>query len=134
MSLSLLRIFSSPHLSTSLFFPTPTLSSLCPSFLPKLPNAPSPLIVLCHRDASASKQGHLGAHEGAERDSGSEEDDDDVEQPMRASYDDDEDEEEGALSSLVFPERWDVLGLGQAMVIHSLFLSQYFFYVSNCYA
>ncbi|KAG4979278.1 hypothetical protein AAZX31_12G015700 [Glycine max] len=116
MSLSLLRIFSSPHLSTSLFFPTPTLSSLCPSFLPKLPNAPSPLIVLCHRDASASKQGHLGAHEGAERDSGSEEDDDDVEQPMRASYDDDEDEEEGALSSLVFPERWDVLGLGQAMV------------------
>lgn len=53
---------------------------------------------------------------------------------MRASYDDDEDEEEGALSSLVFPERWDVLGLGQAMVIHSLFLSQYFFYVSNCYA
>ncbi|KAK2381153.1 putative sugar kinase [Trifolium repens] len=30
--------------------------------------------------------------------------------------DEDEDEEEGSISSFVFPERWDVLGLGQAMV------------------
>ncbi|GAU33985.1 hypothetical protein TSUD_61160 [Trifolium subterraneum] len=30
--------------------------------------------------------------------------------------DDEEEEEEGSISSFVFPERWDVLGLGQAMV------------------
>lgn len=103
MSLSLLRIYSSPHLlSSSLFFPTPPLSS----FLPKLPNAPrTPHIVLCHRrDASSASKQRVP-------------EDTEYEQPMRTSYDDDEEEEEEFLGSLVLPERWDVLGLGQAMVI-----------------
>ncbi|KAG4973735.1 hypothetical protein AAZX31_11G106900 [Glycine max] len=102
MSLSLLRIYSSPHLlSSSLFFPTPPLSS----FLPKLPNAPrTPHIVLCHRrDASSASKQRVP-------------EDTEYEQPMRTSYDDDEEEEEEFLGSLVLPERWDVLGLGQAMV------------------
>ncbi|RDX70721.1 hypothetical protein CR513_50014, partial [Mucuna pruriens] len=115
LSLSLVRVYSSPHLSTSLFFPTPSLS-LCPSFLRKLPNARTPRFVLCRRDASASAsasaRGDLGVPHGAQYESGS---DEDYEQPVKANFDDD-DEEEGALGSLVLPDRWDVLGLGQAMV------------------
>jgi hypothetical protein len=62
-----------------------------------------------------------------------EEEDDEQQIRTRASSDEDdevvddddedeEEEEEGSISSFVFPERWDVLGLGQAMVI-SLFIS-----------
>jgi hypothetical protein len=58
-----------------------------------------------------------------------EEEDDEQQIRTRASsdeddevVDDDDEEEEGSISSFVFPERWDVLGLGQAMVI-SLFIS-----------
>lgn len=40
---------------------------------------------------------------------------------MRANFEDDE-EEEGALTSLALPETWDVLGLGQAMVVNSIFI------------
>ncbi|TKY67882.1 Carbohydrate kinase PfkB [Spatholobus suberectus] len=112
MSLSILRICSSPHLSTSLLLPTSSLS-VCPSFLRKLPNGRTPHSVLCCcRDASASARGGLGVPEGAECDSGCEEDD----EPMRANYKEEDEDEEAALSSLVLPERWDVLGLGQAMV------------------
>jgi hypothetical protein len=62
-----------------------------------------------------------------------EEEDDEQQIRTRASSDEDDEvvdddddeedeEEEGSISSFVFPERWDVLGLGQAMVI-SLFNS-----------
>ena len=46
------------------------------------------------------------------------EEDDEQQIRTRASDkdEDDDDEEEGSISSFVFPERWDVLGLGQAMV------------------
>ncbi|XP_020215432.1 uncharacterized protein LOC109799298 [Cajanus cajan] len=81
MSLSLVRIYSSPHLSTSLPLP--------PSFRP-------PHFLICRRSlASLSLRCGLPT--------------------PHTSYDD-EDEEEAPLSSLVLPERWDVLGLGQAMV------------------
>ncbi|ESW03499.1 hypothetical protein PHAVU_011G018700 [Phaseolus vulgaris] len=112
MSLSLLPLYSSPHLSPSLSFPTPHLSFLC---FPKLSNAPTPHFILCcRRNASFSTRCGPGVPEGAQHHSGIEEDD---EQPMKASCDDDEEEEgQETLSSLVLPERWDVLGLGQAMV------------------
>jgi len=115
MSLSLLPLYSSPHLSPSLSFPTPHLSFLC---FPKLSNAPTPHFILCcRRNASFSTRCGPGVPEGAQHHSGIEEDD---EQPMKASCDDDEEEEgQETLSSLVLPERWDVLGLGQAMVIPS---------------
>lgn len=46
---------------------------------------------------------------------------------MKASCDDEEEEEgQETLSSLVLPERWDVLGLGQAMVIPFSFLLHLF--------
>ncbi|XP_014522975.1 uncharacterized protein LOC106779387 isoform X1 [Vigna radiata var. radiata] len=111
MSLSLLPVYSSPHLSSSLFFPTPHLSLLC---LPKFSNAPTPQFILCcRRNASFSARCGPGVPDGAQYDSGVEED----ERPMKASCDDEEEEEgQETLSSLVLPERWDVLGLGQAMV------------------
>jgi len=127
MPLSLLPIYSSPHLSPSLFFPTPHLSFLC---LPKLSNAPTPQFILCcRRNASFSARCGPGVPDGAQHGSGIEEDDE--QQPMKASCDDDEEEEgQESLSSLELPERWDVLGLGQAMVIPFSFLLHLFIIIA----
>ncbi|XP_061346951.1 uncharacterized protein LOC133292549 [Gastrolobium bilobum] len=118
VSVSLLRMSSPSHLSTSLSLPIPPLSQPHPSFLYHLPSKlPNAHFGFCRRDSSmrgglfkVCSFSTLGVHEF---DSGSEDDD----EQMKASYEDQiEEEEEGAISSVVFPERWDVLGLGQAMV------------------
>lgn len=98
-------------LSTSLLLPIPPLS---PSFLRHLPS--NGHLVFCRSPGSASIHGGLfrvsssfSSHGCAAFDGGSEGD----------LEDDDDDDEvaENGVDSLVLPERWDVLGLGQAMVI-----------------
>lgn len=120
MSLSLVRISCSSPSSSHLSPPIPPFSPIHPSS--QLPNghaAASVHFVFCRyrrsREASirgglfrvcCSSSSNLGVHGGAaEFNNGSEQEEED------------EEEEEGAVSSLVLPERWDVLGLGQAMVI-----------------
>jgi len=130
MSLSFVRISCSSH-----SFPHSFPSS-------QLPNSRTAHFLLCsfkrrHVYASSSIQrgvfkvcsfstfGGASEFESMSQRSHDEEEDDEQQIRTRAGDEDeveDDDEEEGCVSSFVFPERWDVLGLGQAMVI-SLFIS-----------
>lgn len=71
------------------------------------------------------------AFRAAEFDSASDGDEDDEcadeeeERTVAVRGDEDDEDADGAFGPSLFPERWDVLGLGQAMVI-----SNYFFFIS----
>ena len=140
MSLSLSLSVSLRISSSSFAFPIPPPSH--PSFLLHVP--PNCYFVFCryrrrHPSGFASTRGGrfrvrsfsaFGVHgSGSE---GEEDGDDDDDQRMRRGVEDEAvEEEEGGISSLVLPERWDVLGLGQAMVIPLLHSSNpYFFFFS----
>lgn len=125
MSLSLVRLSCSSH-------------SISPSFShlpPQLPNSHTAGFSFCryrrrHVSASSSIRrgvcsfsslGGASEFDSISQRSHDEEEDDEQQIRTRASnehqVDDEEEDEEESISSCVFPERWDVLGLGQAMVI-----------------
>lgn len=123
MSLSFVRISCSSH-SFPHFFPS------------QLPNSRTAHFLLCSykrrrvygsssiqrgvfKVCSFSNLGGGAEFESMSQRSHDEEEDDEQQIRTRAGDEDeveDDDEEEGCVSSFVFPERWDVLGLGQAMV------------------
>lgn len=130
MSLSLVRVSASPRLSTlHSISSSPHLSS-------QLPNGH---LILCrYKLRVASIRAGIfkvrsfstfgGVHGDAQFDCGNEEEHEEEEEDgeqIRASTDDEDEieEEEGTVSSFVLPERWDVLGLGQAMVIPIFFFA-----------
>ncbi|KAK7263991.1 hypothetical protein RJT34_31592 [Clitoria ternatea] len=111
MSLCVARLSCWPHLSPSLLHPTP---STC--FLFRLPlKTPNAHFLFCRHTPRPSSswrgfpEGAAEYHTAGEGELKEEEDDDEEEEAEA-------EEEEEAVSSLVLPERWDVLGLGQAMV------------------
>lgn len=121
MSLSLVRLSSSPRLSIS---PSPHLSPLLPNdhlilcrYKLRVPSIRAGIFKV----RSFSTFG--GVHGDAQFDCGNEEEEHEEEEEegevIRANTDDEDEveEEEGTINSFVLPERWDVLGLGQAMVI-----------------
>ncbi|OIW05574.1 hypothetical protein TanjilG_23360 [Lupinus angustifolius] len=127
----------SPHFSlstsTSFLFPILPSSPSCslPFHLP--PHSPTPHITFCRyrRRGNSTRYGHfkvcsfstIGVNGDAPYDGENpeeeEEEDEYGAEHIRASGGDgseEEEEEDAIVSSLVLPERWDVLGLGQAMV------------------
>lgn len=137
MSLSL-PIYSPHPISSSLCSPIPSLS-VHSSFLyfypPQFSHGHTPSFVLCHyrhthrpnftfasikvprRGVSrCSSYSSFGRGGGEECDNGNEEEDDEEKDCGE------EEEAEETFGSLLLPERWDVLGLGQAMVISFFFL------------
>lgn len=129
MSLSFVRLSCSSH-------------SISPSFShlpPQLPNSRASHFVFCRyrrrhvsgsssisrgifKVCSFSTLGGASEFDSLSQRSHDEEEDDEQQIRTRANDEDEvddeeEEEEEESISSYVFPERWDVLGLGQAMVI-----------------
>ncbi|XP_028789075.1 uncharacterized protein LOC114745100 [Neltuma alba] len=132
MSLSI-PISSPHHISSFLHSPIPPFS-LYPSFLyyypPQFPHGHGTSFVICHYRVSeksklASKasmnikrggffrRSSFSTSGGGECDNGNEGEDEEDDDEERGSG---EDEEERAFGSFLLPERWDVVGLGQAMV------------------